>query len=117
IYRRVHRARPSFADIVYESKRLIMETSMASEIAMLAHRLNVISEKHRSTRDFTLGAITRALREIIASFPVYRTYLGDRPEPAAADGGPPAPGRAAHDGEYIARAIAQAKRRAPSMDP
>jgi (1->4)-alpha-D-glucan 1-alpha-D-glucosylmutase len=106
IYRRVSRGRPSFAEIVYESKRLITETSMASEVAMLAHRLNLISEKHRSTRDFTLGTLTRALREIIASFPVYRTYVGDvGAEPAESDR------------ESIGRAIALARRRTPAMDP
>ena len=44
----------------------------------LAHRLDRISEKHRSSRDFTLGSLKTALREIIAAFPVYRTYVGER---------------------------------------
>src|SRR5213078_1220612 len=78
-YARLIRHRPGFTEIVHECKRLIMETSMAAELNMLAHRLNTISEKHRASRDFTLGAITRALREVIAAFPVYRTYIsGDR---------------------------------------
>jgi (1->4)-alpha-D-glucan 1-alpha-D-glucosylmutase len=117
-YRRLVRAAPVFSEIVYESKRLMMQTSMASEVAMLAHRLNIISEKHRSTRDFTLGSIRRALREIIACFPVYRTYVGDVPdrELRIEAGDWAALGPTPRDQEYIARAVAQAKRRAVATD-
>ena len=62
VYARQIRLRPPFSEVVHECKRLIMETSMAAEIHMLAHRLNVISEKHRDSRDFTLGSLTTALR-------------------------------------------------------
>ncbi len=34
-----------------------------------------ISEKNRWYRDYTLDALTLAVRETIACFPVYRTYL------------------------------------------
>jgi (1->4)-alpha-D-glucan 1-alpha-D-glucosylmutase len=106
IYARTIKVRPPFSDVVDECKRLIMETSMASEINLLGHRLNRISEKHRSSRDFTLGSLTTALREIIAAFPVYRTYVADSPgEPAVS----------ARDREYIARAVSRAKRRTPTM--
>jgi (1->4)-alpha-D-glucan 1-alpha-D-glucosylmutase len=106
IYRRVLHEGASFPEIVYEAKRLLMDTSMASEMAMLAHRLNTISEKHRTTRDFTLGSLTRVLTEIIAAFPVYRTYVGDgATEPSE------------RDQEYIARAIAVAQDRTPTTDP
>ena len=109
VYARVLRGRPSFDEIVYQSKRVIMDTSMASEIMMLAHRLNVISEKHRSSRDFTLGSLHRALREIIAAFPIYRTYAGD------SDAETTDPGRIEErDREAIARAVTRAKSRAPA---
>jgi (1->4)-alpha-D-glucan 1-alpha-D-glucosylmutase len=117
LYARVLRVRPSFPEIVYESKRLIMDGSMSSELNMLAHRLDRISEAHRSSRDFTLLSLRRALRETIAAFPVYRTYLGDD-EGAETGGGGKAPSAAANDRdrEYIARAIAAAKRRLPAVD-
>ena len=51
VYARTIRVRPPFLEVVDECKRLIMESSMASEINMLGHRLNRISEKHRSSRD------------------------------------------------------------------
>jgi (1->4)-alpha-D-glucan 1-alpha-D-glucosylmutase len=75
IYMRLIRQRPAFHEIVYQSKRLIMETSMAAELSMLGHRLDRVSK--RAPRDFTLASLTRALREIIANFPVYRTYVGE----------------------------------------
>jgi (1->4)-alpha-D-glucan 1-alpha-D-glucosylmutase len=117
-YARLVRGRPSFPDVVHESKRLIMDGSMASELNVLAHRLNRISEKHRSSRDFTLGSLRQALREIIAAFPVYRTYLGDD-EGAETGGSAKAPSEAAadHDAAVIARAVAAAKRRTPGIDP
>src|SRR4029453_14984229 len=121
IYARLIRLRPPFGEVVDECKRLVMETSMASEVNMLAHRLDRISEKHRSSRDFTLGSLTTVLREIIAAFPVYRTYVGERvgggDEAArrgaeAADGVPTVSQK---DREYIARAVAVARRRTPTM--
>jgi (1->4)-alpha-D-glucan 1-alpha-D-glucosylmutase len=105
IYIRLLRQRPSFREIVYQSKRLMMETSMAADLIMLAHRLDRVSEKHRSSRDFTLASLTRALREIIASFPVYRTYVGDSGN-----------GPSERDREYIQQAVIAAKRRTPTMD-
>ncbi len=64
-----------FARLVYEKKKLIMRVALASELNVLAYLLNRISEKNRRSRDFTLGSITDALRETIACFPVYRTYI------------------------------------------
>jgi (1->4)-alpha-D-glucan 1-alpha-D-glucosylmutase len=78
---------------------------MASELNMLGHRLNLISEKHRSSRDFTLRSLTSALVEITANFPVYRTYVGD------AEAGP-----SDADRDYIARAVGHAKRRTPTVN-
>ncbi|MFY0565054.1 malto-oligosyltrehalose synthase [Archangium lansingense] len=72
---------PHFEELVYEKKRLILRDFMSSELNMLAHRLNRISEMNRRTRDFTLNSLRRALSEFIALFPVYRTYVDDwRPE-------------------------------------
>ena len=98
VYLRLIKTRPSFTEIVHECKRLITETSMASELNVLGHRLHTISETHRSSRDFTLGSLTRALRETIVGFPVYRTYVDGQVSP--------------RDREYIARATAHARRRA-----
>ena len=71
---------------------------MSSELQLLAHRLNRISERHRRTRDFTLNSLRIALREILVCFPVYRTYIH---EGQVSD----------RDRQVICRAVAQAKRR------
>jgi (1->4)-alpha-D-glucan 1-alpha-D-glucosylmutase len=123
VYARLIKVRPPFSEIVDECKRLVMATSMAAEINMLAHRLNLISEKHRASRDFTLGSLTTALREIIAAFPVYRTYVGEAG--AAGVGTPPPELRSQtvgdstlvspRDREYIARAVGRARLHTPAM--
>jgi (1->4)-alpha-D-glucan 1-alpha-D-glucosylmutase len=106
LYARLIRERPPFSEVVYECKRLVMQTTMASELNMLAQRLNAISERHRSSRDFTLGSLTNALAEIVANFPVYRTYVGEDRRTVSEP-----------DREYIVRAVAQAKRRTPLTSP
>ncbi|HET7877061.1 MAG TPA: malto-oligosyltrehalose synthase [Methylomirabilota bacterium] len=98
-------AAPPMADLAYSAKRLIMQVSMASEINRLGHQLDRISETHRHTRDFTLISLIRAVREVIACFPVYRTYIGDEGFEVSA-----------RDRAYIERAVAEAKRRNPSVN-
>lgn len=90
----------SYSDLAYASKQLIMRVSMASELNVLGHRLNMLSERDRRSRDFTLNSLTHAIREIIACFPVYRTYATEGPEPVAD-----------RDRAYIHMAVARAKRR------
>jgi (1->4)-alpha-D-glucan 1-alpha-D-glucosylmutase len=65
----------AFEDLVYEKKRLILRVSLASELHMLARRLDRLAQRHRGWRDFTLGGLIDALREVIACFPVYRSYV------------------------------------------
>ncbi len=67
-----------FDDVVYESKRLIMETAMASELNVLAHALERIAEGNRRSRDFTLDSLRDTITEVVACFPVYRTYVDER---------------------------------------
>jgi (1->4)-alpha-D-glucan 1-alpha-D-glucosylmutase len=64
-----------WADVAYESRRLILETALAAELNVLARRLDAISEQHRYTRDFTFASLHEALREVLSCFPVYRTYV------------------------------------------
>ena len=61
--------------VVHESKLSVLRSAMSSELQLLARRLNRLSERHRRFRDLTLNMLRLALREIIAFFPVYRTYL------------------------------------------
>ena len=75
LYRRFTGWPEAFGDLVIESKRLILQVAMSSELNVLARKLDHISEQHRWSRDFTLESLRDALREVIAAFPVYRTYV------------------------------------------
>lgn len=77
IYRWFTKAKsvPAFGRIAYEKKKLIMKRAMSSEVNTLGHYLNRISERNRHTRDFTLNSLINAIAEVIAFFPVYRTYV------------------------------------------
>ena len=96
--------RLNFRDIVYESKKLIIQTAMSGEMAVLSRRLDRISEQHRWSRDFTLNSLEAALEEVIACFPVYRSYV--RPETGKVDDA---------DRQHIQTAIRRAKRRNPTI--
>jgi (1->4)-alpha-D-glucan 1-alpha-D-glucosylmutase len=95
----------SFADIAYESKRLILETALAAELTVLARRLDSVSEQHRYTRDFTFASLLEALREVLSCFPVYRTYV-------ARDTREIAP----RDRQVVTRAVREAIRRNPVVN-
>ncbi len=75
IYRKFTRERMDFQEIVYENKKLVMQVAMSSEVNTLGHHLNLITEQNRQTRDFTLNSLIKAIIEVIACFPVYRTYI------------------------------------------
>jgi (1->4)-alpha-D-glucan 1-alpha-D-glucosylmutase len=96
--------RLNFRDIVYQSKKLIIQTAMSGEMAVLSRRLDRVSEQHRWSRDFTLNSLADALQEVIACFPVYRSYV--RPETGKVD---------ESDQQHIMTAIRRAKRRNPSV--
>ena len=55
-----------------------MRASLAAEIEVLATQLDRIAQQDRHTADYTRAAIREAIREVIACFPVYRTYVSHR---------------------------------------
>jgi len=65
----------NFGDVVYDCKRLVLRATMSGEQNVLARKLDRISEQHRWSRDFTLNSLGRSLAEVIACFPVYRSYV------------------------------------------
>jgi (1->4)-alpha-D-glucan 1-alpha-D-glucosylmutase len=77
IYRRVLGRATTFADEAYEAKRRVMRIDLASELGVLIDGLTRIARSDRRSRDFTSLGLRRALIEIIAMFPVYRTYVVD----------------------------------------
>ena len=93
-----------FGHLVYAKKRQVMRLALANDVNVLGNMVDRLSEQNRWFRDFTLQALARAVRETIACFPVYRTYL--------------APGRPVsdEDRQVVERAIATAKRRNPGIE-
>lgn len=100
LYRRFTRIQSDFQDVVYRNKKLVMEVAMSSEVNTLGHHLNLITEKNRLTRDFTLNSLIKAIIEVIACFPIYRTYIN----------GPDVKDRDRH---YIELAVSRAIRKNP----
>jgi (1->4)-alpha-D-glucan 1-alpha-D-glucosylmutase len=77
---------------------------LANDVDVLGNLLDRLSERNRWYRDFTLEALSRAVRETIACFPVYRTYV-EPGQPVTEE-----------DQQIVERAIAAAKRRNPAME-
>lgn len=105
VYQRFTGVTERYGDIGYRNKMTIMRFALASEVNVLARSLDRITERHRRTRDFTLNSLRDALREIIACFPVYRTYRECGSGPMAAE-----------QRRVIRAAITAAKRRNPALD-
>ncbi len=103
LFRRFTGVAEEFDAILYHCKKTVMHTALSSEVAVLTHMLDEISSTERRARDFTRKALRDAIRETIACFPVYRTYIDERGEVPPRDRG------------YITQAIVAAKRRNAGM--
>src|SRR5215813_5108218 len=93
-----------FGHVLYAKKLLVMKLALANDVDVLGNMLDRLSEQDRWYRDFTLEALSRAVREAIACFPVYRTYV-EPDQPVSQE-----------DEQIVERAIAAAKRRNPAME-
>lgn len=104
LYQRFTHETVNVEELLHTCKKLIMLVSLSSELYVLACRLDRISEQHRDSRDFTLESLRFALREVIATLPVYRTYL--RADQDSMSEG---------DRHHVETAIREAKRRNPAV--
>ncbi len=102
LYSRFIRTSMDYPDLVYEKKKLIMQATLSGEVNTLGHYLNRLSEKDRHTRDFTLNSLRAAITEVIACFPVYRTYVNYC-------------GVIERDRRYIEQSVAKAKQKNPAL--
>jgi (1->4)-alpha-D-glucan 1-alpha-D-glucosylmutase len=106
IYHQFIGASVDYDALAYERKKLILRVAMEGELTFLAYELDWIAERNRRFRDFTLGSFTDALRETIACFPVYRTYIDAFSRRVEAT-----------DAGYVEQAIRVAIRRNRVMNP
>jgi len=102
IYARFTHESLDFRELAYQGKKLIVRASMSSEVSVLGYQLDRLSERNRRSRDYTRSGLTYAIREIIACFPVYRTYCTDE-------------GLHDRDRQYVTAAVARAKLRNPAF--
>jgi (1->4)-alpha-D-glucan 1-alpha-D-glucosylmutase len=104
IYREFIERYVHFESLIYEKKKLVMDVSLASDIESLGHMLSDVSERDRLHRDFTLDSLRTVVRELVACFPVYRTYISAEAGVSEADR------------QVIVRAVRAAKRRNAAID-
>ena len=91
-------------EIIYRSKLQVMQNALSSETYVLTNLLSQLAAADRRARDFTDNLLDAAIRETIACFPVYRTYIDDRGQYTE------------RDRAYIHHAIVLAKYRNPDVD-
>ncbi|WP_238137055.1 malto-oligosyltrehalose synthase [Variovorax sp. JS1663] len=102
IWRNFSGVRDSFQALARAGKRDIMRSALASELTVLATELLRIARADRHTRDYTFNALQRALGEVAACLPVYRTYILDAPSE--------------QDEHFIAWAVREARRSSLEAD-
>jgi (1->4)-alpha-D-glucan 1-alpha-D-glucosylmutase len=90
--------------LIYESKLSVMRNALSSETYVLTNLLSRLASTNRKARDFTDDLLESAIRETIACFPVYRTYIDDRGQYTE------------RDRAFIRQAIGRAKQRNRETD-
>jgi (1->4)-alpha-D-glucan 1-alpha-D-glucosylmutase len=61
--------------LVREKKLMVLGDLLASDVNRLAEVFLQVCERHRRHRDYTRFELRQAIREVVASFPVYRSYV------------------------------------------
>lgn len=102
VWRRFTGETQSFHALSQTGRREVMRNALSSELNMLSSELLRIARADRATRDYTLNALRRALADVAACMPVYRTYIIDGPS--------------AQDERFIDEAIAGAERQSSDAD-
>ncbi|MBV9568741.1 MAG: malto-oligosyltrehalose synthase, partial [Hyphomicrobiales bacterium] len=102
-YRQASGIEGSYSSLLRQAKGQVLEGGFASELEALVSDLKHIADADRKTRDYTTIAIREALREIIARFPVYRSYVGEE-------------GPSPEDRRLIASTVASAQRHSSLPD-
>ena len=77
LYSRFTNLKISLEDLIYEKKKLILEKHMAGDVDNIANLLKQASSRDRHGGDITLYGLRMAMVEVMARFPVYRTYISE----------------------------------------
>lgn len=105
IYEEFIRDRVNFRALARTMKLNVEREALGSDVNRLTSLFVEICENHRDHRDHTRAEIRRAIREIAASFSVYRTYVIPARDQVTDE-----------DRDQIARAVTMAKESRPDAD-
>ena len=75
LYESISRQTDGFGELAYRNKLFVLNQSFAGDLHRLTRRLQRLAANDRRARDFSFRNLQDALRELIACFPVYRTYI------------------------------------------
>jgi (1->4)-alpha-D-glucan 1-alpha-D-glucosylmutase len=92
----------NFAEVVYQKKKLVMNTLLGVEMRTLGRQLAELAAQDRYARELNRGQLIDALIEVTACLAVYRTYIRNMDLPA-------------HAIQYIEDAIRTARGRATHL--
>jgi len=95
-----------FDEVAHRSKHQVMRDALAADVSRLTALFVQVCERHRRYRDYTRHELHEVLREVLACFPVYRTYV------RAADGAV-----SEEDVACVEEAVSGATERRPDLDP
>lgn len=102
-----------YQEVVRDKKRLCLRKLLVAEVDRLTRLLQAISS-HRHPA-FETADLREVLIELIAAFPVYRTYVQADLPPGVSSGSAPRIG--AEDLSHVEQAAAVAGRERPDLDP
>jgi (1->4)-alpha-D-glucan 1-alpha-D-glucosylmutase len=94
----------SFADVMYEKKKLVMHTMLRVEMQSLGRQLAHLAARDRYARNLLRPELMDALIDATACLSVYRTYIRNLEVPDAAR-------------QLIEGAIEEARTRRPQLNP
>lgn len=93
-----------FSDVLYQKKKLVMNTLLGVEMRSLGRQLAELAAADRYARELNRDHLIDALIEVTGCLPVYRTYIRNMDVPT-------------HASNYIEQAVAAARCRAPNFSP
>ena len=96
---------PAWEDVVDEGKHLILRDVLAADVNRVVNLLVAVCQRHRRFRDHTRRDLHEAVAEVLACFPVYRTYARPGDPPSAADVA------------VVEATVGRAAERLPQLDP
>ncbi len=106
LYRELTGQPTSYPEVLRVCKHRVLRDVLGSDVNRLTALLLEVCQRHRHYRDHTRHELHEVLRELIACFPVYRTYVTAEAE-----------GVSAQDERYVTEALAAVRALRPEFDP